>query len=269
MFGGLVVNINELDPAPPALSHSGSELASELMTQAADLGVVNVLETVTALGRDSASFVVITNDARYRARSVILASGARLKRLGAPGEAKFEHRGVSQCADCDGPFYRGQDVTVVGGGDSALQEALVLTKYCNRVFLVHRGERYTARSHFIEAVCGHKNIQQLRNSVVEEIRGEDSVSSILVRNLGDGCTEEIPCKGFFAYVGLAPNSKYLPPEVERNAIGYVTTDAGMKTTMAGVFAAGAVRAGFGGMLTDAISDAELAAAAACAYRRRL
>lgn len=264
MFGGLVLNINELDPVPPGHSHFGADLGADLMMQIADLGVVNILASVTALEGGPASFTVVTDDERYRARSVILATGARLKRLGVPGETEFQHRGVSQCADCDGPLRKGMDVIVVGGGDSALQEALVLSNYCNRVVLVHRGDRYTAHPHFVEAVRGRKNIEHLGNSVVVEVRGADSVNRVLVRKLGDGSTYEIPCTGFFAYVGLEPNSSYLPPELERDAGGFVTTDAAMQTTMAGVFAVGAVRAGFGGLLTDAISDAQLAAAAVAA-----
>jgi thioredoxin reductase (NADPH) len=267
MFGGLILNINELDPAPPGHSRFGADLGAELMTQIADLGVVNILAPVTALERGSASFAVITDDERYRARSVILATGARLRRLGVPGETEFQHRGVSQCADCDGPLHKGMDVIVVGGGDSALQEALALSNHCNRVVLIHRGDRYTAHPHFVEAVRGRKNIEHLGRSVVVEVRGEDSVTGVLVRKLGDDSTFEIPCTGFFAYVGLEPNSHFLPAELQRDAGGFVTTDAAMWTTMAGVFAAGAVRAGFGGLLTDAISDAQLAASAAADYTK--
>ena len=261
LFGGLVININELDGEPHG---SGTDFASNLMGEISDLGVENLSETVTSLSRDGGLVAVTTDAGTHRARAVIVASGAKLKRVGIPGEAEFEHRGVSQCADCDGPMYQGEDVVVVGGGDSALQEALVLANYCKRVHLVHRGTRFRARSHLIDAVTARDNIQPVWNSVAQEVLGAQMVNKVRVRNVADNKTGEIPCSGFFAYIGLEPACDFAPTEITRDAGGFLITDASSQTAMPGVFAAGAVRAGYGGMLTDAATEAQSAAAAAVA-----
>ena len=258
LFGGLVININELDGEPHG---SGTDLASNLMMEVGELGAANLSETVTALARDG-NFLTATTDAgTHRARAVIIASGAKLKRLGIPGEAEFEHRGVSQCADCDGPMYKDEDVVVVGGGDSALQEALVLANFCKRVHLVHRGTKFRARPHLIDAVAARNNIYPVWNTVAEEVLGAQMVTKVRVRNAGDGKTTEIPCSGFFAYIGLEPNCEFAPAEIQRDATGCLMTDHSLQTAMPGVFAAGAVRAGYGGLLTHAVAEGALAAKA--------
>ena len=262
LFGGLVINVNELDPAPSDETLSGIDMASNLMTEIVELGVENLSETVTALSRDGDFLAVTTDAGSHRARAVIVASGAKLKRVGIPGEMEFEHRGVSQCADCDGPMYKDEKVVVVGGGDSALQEALVLANFCKRVHLVHRGAKFRARQHLIEAVAARDNIQPVWNTVAEEVLGAQMVNKVRVRNLADGKASEIPCAGFFAYIGLEPICAFMPPEIKRDAGGFLVTDASLQTAMASVFAAGAVRAGYGGMLTDAATEAQSAAAAA-------
>src|SRR5450759_1996332 len=261
LFGGLVININELDGE----SHgSGTDLASNLMMEVSELGAANLSETVTALARDG-SFLTATTDAgTHRARAVIIASGAKLKRLGIPGEAEFEHRGVSQCADCDGPMYKDEEVVVVGGGDSALQEALVLASFCRRVHLVHRGSKFRARQHLIDAVAARNNIYPMWNTVAEEVLGAQMVTKVRVRNAGDGKTTEIPCSGFFAYIGLEPNCEFAPAEIQRDANRCLMTDHSLQTAMPGVFAAGAVRAGYGGLLTHAVAEGDLAAKAVAA-----
>lgn len=264
LFGGLVININELEPGLPGQQLSGTDLASTLMAEISDIGVESISETVTALTRDGDQLTVTTDAGTHRARAVIVASGAKLKRLGIPGEAEFEYKGVSQCADCDGPMYKDEDVVVVGGGDSALQEALVLANFCKHVHLVHRGGKFRANQHLVDAVAARENIHPLWNSVAEAIMGAEMVNKVRVKNTGDGKTTEIPCSGFFAYVGLEPVSGFLPPEIKRDAGGFVVTDATMQTAMPGVYAAGAVRAGYSGMLTDAVTEANAAATAAAA-----
>ena len=259
LFGGLVININELDGE---LQGSGAELASNLMMEIGELGVESVDGSVSAIAREGSLLKVTTDSATYLSRAVIVASGAGLKRLGIPGEASLDGKGVAQCADCDGPMYMEQTVAVVGGGDSALQEALVLAGYAGKVQLIHRGSKFSARQHLIDAVAARGNIVTVWNTVVDEICGQDAVSELRVRNVVDGKTSTIACTGIFAYVGLEPNSGFLPAEVKRAANGLVETDAKMQTGMPGVFAAGAVRSGYGGMLNHAISEAQAAAASA-------
>jgi thioredoxin reductase (NADPH) len=256
LFGGLVLNVNELDGYPGA--ESGTLLASELMQANSEAGVTSVQEEVTAI-RPAGSAFEVSAGGVYGARQVVIASGARLKKLGVPGESEFEGRGVSSCADCDAPMFQNEDVVVVGGGDSALQEALVLAKFCRKVHIVHRGDSFRAQKHLAEQVRASPGISILWKSSVEAVLGGKMVEKVRLRR--DGKTEEIASAGMFAYVGLEPNAACAPAGVGRDARGHLVTNDALETSMAGVWAVGAVRAGYSGLLRDAVIEARRVAEA--------
>lgn len=262
--GGLVTNINELDGE---IQGSGSDVAAELMLEVHKMGAEHINATAASIERDAEALVLKTEAGIHHARTVIIASGARLRRLGIPGEAEFEGRGVSRCADCDGPFYKDQDVVVVGGGDSAVQEALVLSGFARQVHLVHRGATFDARQHLAERLAGHANISIHWCTRVEAVLGEQSVQAVRVRGVDGATAGEIPCAGFFAYVGLEPSCNFVPDAVMRDASGFLLTDTNLQTAMLGVFAAGAVRSGYGGLLTHSVAEGVAAAKSACALIR--
>lgn len=251
--GGLVLNVNHLDGE---IEGSGMDLATDMMGELGKLGGQHLSGAVEAIRTEGGELVVSGEAGEQRARAVIVASGAKIRRLGIPGEAELEGQGVSQCAECDGPLFQGKDVVVVGGGDSALQEALALAQFAARVHLLHRGSAFRARRHFVEAVAAEPKISARFRTEVEAVTGNRGVEAVRLKGGG-----EIACAGFFAYPGLEPVCAFVPQAAARDARGALVTDAGMRTTMPGVHAVGAVRAGYGGLLSHAMADGVAAAAA--------
>ena len=258
MFGGLITNVNHLQPHPEGMPPSGADLAADLMTKVADAGVETFMTAVESLALlPSGEIEVATGDERVRARCAIVATGARLRKLNVPGETEFEHRGVSHCADCDGPLFKGQTVVVAGGGDSALQEAAVLAECCEAVHVVHRGRAFSGRKSFVDAVLGNRNITVHFETVVKAIEGEGDVNAVILRDQQSASTWRLPCRGFFAYVGLEANTRFLDSAVGMDA-GRIIVNGELETTLPNVFAIGAVRAGFGGEVGHAMDDARRA-----------
>ena len=246
--GGLVMNISDLDGP---IKGSGMELAMNLLYEIRNMGVNDISTTATAIVQNNSEFIVQSDEADFSTRAIIVASGAKLRRLGIPGETEFENRGVSQCADCDGPMFLDQDVMVVGGGDSAVQEALVLSQFARVVYLVNRGKSFRAKPDLVNQLSLHANIQILWGKQAESLYGTTALETVTLKNNEDGSQLKIDCYGFFVYIGLDPVCEFVPENVDRDPAGFLCTDSNMQTSLPGLFAIGAVRSGYSGLLSDA------------------
>lgn len=223
----------------------GGEFADRLVEQARRFGVELLqAQEVVGLREEEESKYVKTADGReYGARAVLIATGSTYRRLGVPGEDELIGAGVHFCATCDGPFYKGQPVAVIGGGNSAGEESLFLTRFADRVTLLVRGPAMTASQIVVDKVTTNPKIDVRFNTEVTALHGEAKLSGITVRDRVSGSIEELHPKGVFVFIGLRPNSDWLPPKIERDAAGFVVTKINLETSMRGVFAAGDVRLG--------------------------
>jgi len=244
---------------------SGAELGPLLHEQAEAAGAEFVLDTVEGIAVDGEWCVINGASEPLRTRAVIVAAGSALKSLGVPGEETFLGRGVSHCASCDGHFFSGQDVCVIGGGDSALDEALVLTEHAARVAIIHRGATFDAQRALIDRAAANGKIEIVPSTAVEEIIGTDSVSSVRLRDLAAATTHERTVKGVFVYVGLEPNTAFLRGVVALDPAGHIETDIMMRTSVPGIFAAGDIRRHSIAQLAAVAGDGATAAFAAWRY----
>lgn len=263
--GGLVVNVNALEHFDEAGGLSGMDHAMMLARANARAGVKSTTTAVTAVRPTAEGFEVETEAGTHTARAVVLATGARLKKLGVPREAEFEGRGVSHCADCDAPMFTGAEVVVAGGGDWAVQDALILAQECSVVHLVHEGAQPTACSEYMERLRAEPKIRCLAQARVEAVEGgAQGMTGVRLRQ-ADGSTRELPCAGLFALVGLEPNSAMAPADVRRDAAGFLQVNERFETGVPGLWAVGQVRAEFGGWLADATAEARSVAQAVKAH----
>ena len=223
----------------------GADFADRLARQAARFGVETLTaQEVTGLRAEAESRYVATADgAEYGARAVLVATGSRYRRLEVPGEDELIGAGIHFCATCDGPFYKGQPVAVIGGGNSAGEESLHLTKFASEVTLLVRGERLSASQIVADKIAEHPEITVRYNTEVAAFTGDGKLGGVVVRDRASGATEELSPAGVFVFVGLSPNSDWLPGEVARDAQGFITTTPTLETSLPGVFAAGDVRQG--------------------------
>jgi len=263
MLGGLVMNVGALDGWPAAGAVGGAELAAGLLGRNEELGVSLLPSRIDKI-EGVAAKTLSGPDGTWRAKQVIVATGASLRTLDAPGAERLAGRGVSQCAWCDGGLYRDAEVVVAGGGDAALSEAIHLAEFARSVTIVTRGEMFRARRRYVSRVADDERFRLRWASEIVEVLGDKGVEGVRVRDNEAGNDEVVPCSGLFVFVGLAPNASLLSSDVARDARGFVVTDANFETASPGMFAVGAVRSGYGGRLTQAVAEATTAAERAAA-----
>jgi thioredoxin reductase (NADPH) len=221
----------------------GPDLMAEMRAQAEKFGSDLIQDQVTAVDLCARPMIVRTAAAEYAARSVIIATGASARLLGLPSERALMGHGVSTCATCDGYFFRGQEIAVVGGGDSAMEEAVFLTRFATKVTIIHRRDAFRASKIMLDKARANAKIAWLVNSEVEEIRGGDGgvVTAVVVRNRVTSERSELPVSGVFVAIGHTPNTALFKGQLELDANGYIVTHDGAKTSVSGVFACGDVQ----------------------------
>ena len=242
---------------------SGAELTAIMEEQAKRFGLTMETGEVTGLEVARHQKIVKTTEREYRAEAIIICTGTEYRKLGIPGEAEFTGRGVSYCATCDGAFFKDSKIIVVGGGDSALTEAIFLTKFAKEITIIHRRDALRATKIYQERAFANPKINFLWNSVVEEIRGNQIVESVLVKNVISGEVREVSTEGVFMFIGIEPKTAFLKGVVELDESGYILVDENnLQTSVDGIFAAGDARKKLLRQVATAVGDGATAAFAA-------
>ena len=266
-FGGQITWSPRVENFPGFLSVSGVELGDKLLEQAMEQGAETELEEVTGLHRTDSGFsVCCESGAMFEGRSVILATGAKPRMLGVEREEELVGSGVCYCAVCDGAFYAGRSVAVCGGGNSALQDTLLLSESCSRVYLVHRRGSFRGEQKLVDALHERENVEFVLEAHVKALVGEDEVSGLLVEQ--NGKERELPVEGVFVAIGHQPDNGAFADFLTLDAIGYAASGEDCRTLTDGLFVAGDCRAKTVRQLTTAAADGAVAALAACAYLDR-
>ncbi|MCE2465192.1 MAG: FAD-dependent oxidoreductase [Dehalococcoidia bacterium] len=267
MIPGLgIINVEKIENFPGFPEGiAGSRLAALMQEQAVAAGAHVVLRQATEVQLTGPVKTVTTDQGDYTAKCVIIAAGSNLKSLGIPGEAEFLGSGVSHCATCDGPLFMKEMVCVVGGGDSAADEALTLAEYADNVLLFHRGERLDAQKTLRDRLASHPRIELMTNTDVQAITGQETVSAVEVRQRITNLTQKIRVSGVFIYVGLEPNTAIFKDALKLDQVGHIPVNVSMETDLPGVYAAGDIRQHSVSQLVSAAGDGATAAIGAFRY----
>lgn len=264
--GGQALLIDHLENYPGyAEPKSGFEMAQEMQTQAEKFGAEFMTDSVNSLKKEGNAFILsLAGGGTIRAQAVILATGAKHRTLDIPGEAQFSGRGISYCATCDGPFFKGKKMFVVGGGDAACDEAQFLAKLSDKIVMIHRRDRFRAQKSLADRVLHNKNIEVRFNTRMLEIKGDQKVRSVVLENLETKQTYEEETDAVFVFVGSIPQTA-LVPETEKDESGSVITDQRMESSIKGLFVAGDVRATPFRQVVVAAGEGAIAAHSAAQY----
>ena len=260
ILGGQLAEISEIENYPGFPSGiSGVELSGRLEDQARKFSCDVIFGDVIRIENEGTLKKVILSDKAFKTKTLIIATGTEPKKLGIPGEDVFRGRGVSYCATCDGAFYRDKTIAVIGGGNSAISEAIFLTRFASKVIICHRRDRLRADKILADRALDNPRIEVKWNFVPEKISGKDKVETLEIKNVLDGKKERIKLDGVFIYIGEEPNSSFLDGVVEMNKEGFVVADSSMTSSAKGIFVAGDIREKTFRQISTAVSDGAIAA----------
>lgn len=261
-IGGQIATSPKVENYPGFSEISGMEFSDRLYEQASALGVELELDKAEKITDNGDNKTVKTEYGEFTCKAVIIATGVKHRHLGIEAEEKYMGRGVSYCAVCDGAFYKGKDVAVVGGGNSAVQSAIMLSNICNKVYLIHRRDEFRCEKKLSDEVRAIENIELVLSSTVQDLKGEDKLTTVIIENKS-GETEEISAEGLFVLVGQIPENGAFADIITLDESGYIVAGEDCKTNVDGVFAAGDCRTKAIRQLTTAAADGSVAALAAC------
>lgn len=266
LFGGQMTTTELIENYPGfPQGVSGDELSRFMEEQAKRFGMETVSDEVTGVNLEQELKKVKTYEGEYTCRGLIICTGAEYRKLGVPGEEEYRGKGISYCATCDGAFFKDSRIIVVGGGDSALTEALFLTKFVSELTIIHRRDALRATKIYQERALSNPKIKFLWNSVVQEIKGDSVVRSAVVKNMKTGDVKEVETEGAFLFIGLVPRTHFLKELVQMDESGYVVTNENCETSVKGIFAAGDCRKKLLRQISTSVGDGATAAFAAEKY----
>jgi thioredoxin reductase (NADPH) len=267
--GGQMANTEEIENYPGYDHILGPELSNKMFEHAQKFGAEYQYGEIQAVEDHGDYKLVKTSNGDVKGRSLIIATGASPRKLGIPGEDKFTGRGVSWCAVCDGAFFKNKELVVIGGGDSAVEEAVYLTRFASKVTIIHRRDEFRAQKILQKRAFENPKIEIIWNTVVKEVLGENKVSGVVLEDVKTGETRQFPCDGVFIYVGMDPLSAPFKSLGITNENGYIPTDDQMRTRVPGIFAAGDVREKTLRQVVTATNDGSIAAISAQHYVENL
>ena len=268
--GGQVLTTDWVDNYPGFPEGiSGFDLVDKMRLQAERFELPVISDEIVSLSLQGPDKILKGTQGTYQTKTLVIASGAAHRKLGVPGEGLLGGKGVSYCATCDGPFFRDQEIAVVGGGDTAVQEALFLTRFAKKVYLIHRRDQLRATQILQEKALAHPAIQPVWNSVVESILGTDQVEGIRIKNKDGSSGQTLSVQGVFVLVGILPNTDWLKGSLPLDPEGFIPTDQNLATSVPGIFAAGDVRQKLLRQISTAVGDGATAVFTAERYLEAL